>query len=743
MIQGIETYIVFACSSLAVFWAIFNAVIIKITKMPQVLPKDDEETALLKENTSQKIMILSEKIAKAANSFLIEELNILAPFVFVFSILIWLTLDIFGQEKARFCFYHTFSFLTGVTVSLAVSVVSLKVSISANFRTAIQAQKSLNDGFNIAYRVGCVAGFTSVGICVMVLMTNIVLYDKVMDLNHQIPHQETFKAMANAISCFGLGSAIIAFFGRVGGGLYTKASDVGADLMGKVEGDTHSELTNQIIMVADKLGDYIGNIIGMGSDLNDSMACIFCAIFVIISNDLSLCNKQQLLYPFLVFSVGIIASFLTSVFAIHFYKIEQNENVFMNLRIQMAICAVLTAIGVGVISYLYLPVSWSTPQSTHYWYSAAIVVILGVALGFTVEVLTDYFTQYARQFSRESEFTRALNLTQKNLSMIQFGYFSTMIPIAFVALALFFSMLLLGVHGLALITTGMLATLPIGLSIDSFSPVCSNAKDMSEILDFSSEEEHRLIILNSAGKRFSYTRPGFSISCAFLTSVSLYAAFVVRSVDGRFDPIINLKINNPWIFCSILIGILMPYSFSTLTTRSIARVVEQLVMEFQNQLKEIKFKPQNYEGDFEKCVEVTSRTAIYEILAPILLVTGVPLLLGIVFHPLLLYGFLPGVILSGFQLAISLSNTCGPWDNTKKMINSGTFMNLERKKMFYRKTESKPTTLIGETLGDSLKDASGSSLNLLGKLLSVVSLVFVGLFSRTSVFAGALDIKTV
>jgi H(+)-translocating pyrophosphatase len=735
MINDIEVILTLSAGALSLFWAIFNAVLLTKTKLPKPTAEHDEETALLMENNEKRISILSEKIARSANSFIVEELNMITPVVLVFCIIIFFTLDVNWTNGVQCHFYFTFAFLMGAIVSLLSVIISLKISISANYRMAIMAQKSLNDAFNIAYKVGSVSGFTTIGLCVVVLLGTFLMFDKVMDINDELPASVTFKPISNALTTYCLATSIVAFFGRVGGGLYTKASDVGADLIGKVELEGHLELSNQVMVIMDKLGDYVGSIVGMSSDLYDSMTCVFCALFVIVSNDTGICNVSHLMYPFLIFSVGIVATLLTSIFAIFLHRIEENGNVYLSLRMQALVCTALTMIGIVLVSFFFLPATWVARDGEHHWYTAMVVVLIGCSMGFLVDFLTDFFTQFARQFSKENEFTRELDQTQRNLSVVQFGYYSTLIPIVFVGLALFTAMYLLGIYGICLIAVGMLATMPIGLTIDGFAPICSNAKDISELMEFTTEEEHRLNILNSAGRRFSYTRPGFSISAAFFASVCMYSAFVVRSFHGNVDPIISIKITSPWIFCSLLVGVFVPYSFSALTIRSIGRVVAELIKEFQHQVREYRMGPHNFEADYSKCVEATSRTAIGEIVPPLAVATLIPFFLGTFIHPFLLFGFIPGAILSGFQLSISLSNSTGPWDNTKKLINSGTFLHIAPKKSFYRQSETKQTTLIGETLGDSSKDYSGSALNLLLKMLAGVSMVFVVFFQRTSLLA--------
>lgn len=735
MINNIEVILTLSAGGLALLWAIFNAVLLTKTKLPKPTAEHDEETALLMENNEKRISILSEKISRSANSFIVEELNMITPILLVFCIIIFFTLDVDWAHGIQFRFYYTFAFLMGAMVSLLSVIISLKISISANYRMAIMAQKSLNDAFNIAYKVGSVSGFTTIGLCVVVLLGTFLMFDKVMDINDEKPASVTFKPIANALTTYCLATSIIAFFGRVGGGLYTKASDVGADLVGKVEMEGHLELSNQVMVVVDKLGDYVGSIVGMSSDLYDSMTCVFCALFVIVSYDDGICHVGHLMYPFLIFSIGIVATFLTSVFAIFLHKMEENGNVYLSLRVQALVCTLMTMAGIAVVSYFFLPSSWVARDGPHHWYMAMVVVLIGCGMGFLVDFLTDFFTQFARQFSKENELTRELDQTQRNLSVVQFGYYSTLIPIVFVGLALSSAMYILGIYGICLIAVGMLATMPIGLTIDGFAPICSNAKDIAELMEFTTEEEHRLNVLNSAGRRFSYTRPGFSISVAFFASVCIYSAFVVRSFEGNVDPIISIKITSPWIFCSLLVGVFVPYSFSALTIRSIGRVVAELIKEFQHQVREFRLGPQNFEADYNKCVEATSRRAIGEIVPPLVLATLIPLFLGTFIHPYLLFGFIPGALLSGFQLSISLSNSTGPWDNTKKLINSGTFLQMAPKKSFYRQSETKQTTLIGETLGESSKDYSGSSLNLLVKMLAGVSLVFVAFFQRTSILA--------
>ena len=409
--------------------AIFNAVLLTRTKLPKPTAEHDEETALLMENNEKKISILSEKISRSANSFIVEELNMLTPILVGFSIIILFTLDVDWKHGVQFRFYYTFAFLMGSVVSLLSVIISLKISISANYRMAIMAQKSLNDAFNIAYKVGSVLGFTTVGLCVIVLLGTFLMFDKVMDIDDKEPASVTFKPIASALTTYCLATTIVAFFGRIGGGLYTKASDVGSDLVGKVDLEGHKEMSTQVMVVVDKLGDYVGSIAGMSSDMYDSMTCVLCSVFVIVSNDPGLCTVEHLMYPFMVFSVGIISTFLTSFYAIFIQKMEENGNVYMSLRIQSLVCTILTMIGVAVTSYFFLPTSWVARDGEHHWWLAMLVVVLGCGMGWIVDFLTDFFTQFARQFYKDNEFTRELDTTQRNLSVIQFGYFSTLIPI--------------------------------------------------------------------------------------------------------------------------------------------------------------------------------------------------------------------------------------------------------------------------------------------------------------------------
>jgi inorganic pyrophosphatase len=317
---------------------------------------------------------------------------------------------------------------------------------------------------------------------------------------------------------------------------------------------------------------------------------------------------------------------------------------------------------------------------------------------------------------------------------------STVVPILLLAVTILVSIKLLGMFGVALAAIGMLSTLAVGLAIDVYGPISDNAGGIAEMSQLGPEIRTLTDALDAAGNTTAAIGKGFAIGSAALVSLALYGAFITRAKNTSENSIKNIEIIDPWIFCSLLIGAMLPYAFSALTMKSVGSAAQEMVKEVRRQFRNPKVRSGEEEPDYDSCIKVSTTASLREMILPGILVMATPIVLGVVFHPLLVAGLLPGALISGVQLAISMSNTGGAWDNTKKLIETGTFVG-EDGKLKYKGSDEHTAAVIGDTVGDPLKDTSGPSLNILIKLMAIISLVFAGGFAHTSWLSGILEIN--
>ena len=733
-----EAYIIYASSLLAIVWAIYNAwIIIKIkVGTSSSLHGDDEDTPL-NDTEVGKLLDIGQKISEGANAFLFSEYSIMAIFIALFSIVVLLIVDVFGQEKANFRFYATFSFIIGAVTSILCGFIGMRIAVVSNYRTTYKAKTSLADAFTVAYRAGCVMGFSSVGISLSVLLTIILVYSKIMAIGQKSEY--SYQVMMELIAGYGLGGSCMALFGRVGGGIYTKAADVGADLVGKVEQGLNEDSPNNPATIADNVGDNVGDIAGMGSDLFGSFAESTCAALVIMASTPDLAKPEYLLYPLMISAVGILACFLTSIYGIYFYKVDDVQKIEKALKIQLFISTALVLVGLFILGYYTLPARWTLGSQNCKWWYSAVCAGFGLVSGFLIGISTDYYTSNAHEPVREMALACSSGPAINVIYGLALGYKSTIIPVILLAVTALTSIKLLGMFGVALAAIGMLSTLAVGLAIDAYGPISDNAGGIAEMSGLGEEVRKLTDALDAAGNTTAAIGKGFAIGSAALVSLALYGAFIVRAKAARYNKIVNIEITDAWIFCSLLIGAMLPYAFSAMTMKSVGSAAQEMVNEVREQFRNPRIKNGEIPPDYKKCITVSTNASLKEMIAPGLLVILTPIIVGVVFHPLLVAGLLPGALLSGVQLAISMSNTGGAWDNAKKLIESGTLVGKSGQ-VLKKKSEEHNAAVIGDTIGDPLKDTSGPSLNILIKLMAIISLVFAGGFSHTSFLAKTLDI---
>ena len=732
-----ESIIIYGSSLLAVIWALYNAQVIRNIKIGKH-DNDNEEEQPLNENETKLLLSIGEKISRGANSFLFQEYSIMAVFIVLFSLVVLFIVDIFGQEKAAFRFYATTAYIIGAVTSILCGFIGMRIAVISNYRTTFKAKTSLAEAFKVAYRAGCVMGFSTVGISLSVLLSIILVFNNFMKVEDK-DSLYTYSMMMELIAGYGLGGSSMALFSRVGGGIYTKAADVGADLVGKVEQGLEEDSPNNPATIADNVGDNVGDIAGMGSDLFGSFAESTCAALVVMASTPQLANEATLLYPLLISAAGIFACFFTSIYGIYYYEVDDISKIEHALKLQLLISTVLVLIGLFIVGSYALPASWQQDGRECKWWYSVICAGIGLVSGFLIGISTDFYTSNSHEPVREMALACSSGPAINVIYGLALGYKSTIIPVILLATSALVSIKLLGMFGVALAAIGMLSTLAVGLAIDAYGPISDNAGGIAEMAGLGPQVRRLTDALDAAGNTTAAIGKGFAIGSAALVSLALYGAFVVRAKNSPINPIKNIEIIDPWIFFSLLIGAMLPFAFSAMTMKSVGSAAQEMVNEVREQFKNPKIRNGEIEPDYERCIKVSTTASLREMIAPGILVIVTPIVLGVFFHPLLVAGLLPGALLSGVQLAISMSNTGGAWDNAKKLIESGTFMGKEGKYLKKHSEEHK-AAVVGDTIGDPLKDTSGPSLNILIKLMAIISLVFAGGFAHTSFLAKTLDI---
>jgi len=546
------------------------------------------------------------------------------------------------------------------------------------------------------------------------------------------------------IAGYGLGGSSMALFGRVGGGIYTKAADVGADLVGKVEAGLAEDSPRNPATIADNVGDNVGDIAGMGSDLFGSFAESTCAALVLISSNADLFNEETkavLWYPLVISAIGIAASFITSIVGISGYTVKTVAHIQKALNLQLLISTIIMLVGIWGVSPFAAPDSWSnsSPRRNCHWYDLAICCSLGLVSGFLIGMSTDYYTSNShapvREMAHQCPQGAAINI----IYGLAVGYLSTILPVFMLAVTVIVCITLLGMLGVALAAIGMLSTLSIGLAIDAYGPISDNAGGIAEMAEVGEEVREITDALDAAGNTTAAVGKGFAIGSAALVSLALYGAFITRAKKNTENHFDHVEVIDAWVFGSMLVGAMLPYWFSALTMKAVGSAAAEMVQEVRLQFQDEDIRNGTKEPDHNKCIEVSTKSSLKMMIAPALLVMMTPIIAGVIFGVRVVSGILPGALLSGVQLAISMSNTGGAWDNTKKYIESGQL--IVDGEVVQKKSETHNSAVIGDTVGDPLKDTSGPSINILMKLMAIISLVFANGFSSTSLLAGPLGIN--
>ncbi|XP_022156348.1 pyrophosphate-energized vacuolar membrane proton pump 1-like [Momordica charantia] len=745
--EGLTQLLIPAAALLGIGFALLQWLLVSRVKISDYSDMDESQENNLIEGGGEEgiddfeVVLKCAEIQKAisvgATSFLFTQYKYLVVFMVAFGAIIFLFLGSVKSfstksepctyKKGNMCkpalanaFFSTIAFLLGGLTSVLSGFLGMKIATYANARTSLEARKGIGKAFVIAFRSGAVMGFLLAANGLLVLYVSINLF--------KLYYGDDWEGLYESITGYGLGGSSMALFGRVGGGIYTKAADVGADLVGKIEKNIPEDDPRNPAVIADNVGDNVGDIAGMGSDLFGSYAESTCAALFVasISSFGFTHNYAAMLYPLLISSMGIVICLITTLFATDLIEIKKVSGVEPSLKRQLLFSTVLMTAGVALVSLVALPSKFTlydfgndkVVKNWHLFFCVVTGLWAGLVIGYT----TEYYTSNAYSPVQDVADSCRTGAATNVIFGLALGYKSVIIPIFSIALSIYVSFRLAAMYGIAMAALGMLSTIATGLAIDAYGPISDNAGGIAEMAGMSHEVRERTDALDAAGNTTAAIGKGFAIGSAALVSLALFGAFVSRAGIETVD------VMDPKVFIGLIVGAMLPYWFSAMTMKSVGSAALKMVEEVRRQFNSI---PGLMEGrtkpDYANCVKISTDASLREMIPPGALVLVTPLIAGTFFGVETLAGLLAGSLVSGVQVAISASNTGGAWDNAKKYIEAGA--SEHAKALGPKGSEAHKAAVIGDTVGDPLKDTSGPSLNILIKLMAVESLVFAPFFA--------------
>ncbi len=654
---------------------------------------------------TEKMIEIAGHVREGAMAFLKREYSVLAIFVIVVAALLafanWSTPDSSPVIAI--------SFVLGASCSALAGFFGMRVATSANVRTTNAARESLNRALKVAFSGGTVMGMCVVGLGVLGLGLLFPIYSEIF---HNADGSINFLVVVNVITGFSFGASSIAFFARVGGGIYTKAADVGADLVGKVEAGIPEDDPRNPATIADNVGDNVGDVAGMGADLFESYvgSIIGTMVLGIVYQDLNL-----IILPLFLAGLGIVCS-IVGTFAVR-TKEGGNPQAALNLGTFGA--------GILMIIFTYPVIKYFVPGTSqpvsdvtgllksltaeNIFIVTIIGLIAGIAIGLTTEYYTSESRKPARKIASQSQTGPATNI----IAGLALGMRSTTLPVIYIALGIVFSYYFAGLYGIAIAALGMLSTTGIQLAVDAYGPIADNSGGLAEMSGLPPEVRQRTDKLDAVGNTTAAIGKGFAIGSAALTALALFSAFQSQAHLTMID------VTNPYVMAGLFVGGILPFLFSSMAMSAVGNAAFDMIEEVRRQFREIPGLMENKaKADYAKCVDIATAAAIKKMIAPGLIAVITPVVFGFL-NKEALGGLLAGVTVVGVLMAIFQSNAGGAWDNAKKYIEAGAFGG--------KGSDSHKAAVVGDTVGDPFKDTSGPSLNILIKLMAVIALVIAPL----------------
>ena len=703
--------------------------------------KESEGTPTMKE--------IAQYVREGAMAYLRQQYKVVVVVFIVLSIFFAILAYGFGVQNP----WVPFAFLTGGFFSGLAGFVGMKTATYASARTANATMRSLNSGLKIAFRSGAVMGLTVVGLGLLDISIWWIILNAFVE---EATPAQTLVVITTTMLTFGMGASTQALFARVGGGIYTKAADVGADIVGKVEQDIPEDDPRNPATIADNVGDNVGDVAGMGADLYESycgsiLATMALGASAFFSQGTDI-QMKAILAPMVIAAIGVVLSVL-GIFAVRTKEGANLKDLLGSLSVGTNLSAVLIAVVSFGVFYL---LGFDGQQGLPKWWQLALSVLSGLGAGVIVGKVTEFYTSHSYRPTRKLASSAQTGSATVVINGVGLGMRSTAIPVITIAIAILLAYgfatgfvfstatLSLGLYGISIAAVGMLSTLGITLATDAYGPIADNAGGNAQMSELDPSVREKTDVLDSLGNTTAATGKGFAIGSAALTALALLASYIEelkigfshigktvlqigdRTVDTLSASITDIvdyydiTLMNPMVLVGVFIGSMMAFLFCGLTMNAVGRAASKMVVEVRRQFREIKgILEGKQRPDYTSCVRISTKAAQQEMILPSVLAIVIPMLVGVILGPAGVIGLLAGGLGAGFVLAIFLANSGGAWDNAKKYVEEGNFGG--------KNSPAHKATIVGDTVGDPFKDTSGPSLNILIKLMSMVSIVMAGL----------------